>query len=175
MRHMVKLYTRRQWGARPPARAMTPQGSPREAFIHYSDSPDAERLDTLSEQKAAVRAIQDFHIDGRGWSDIAYHYLVCQPRGRLRRARAFQGRDHLRVPAAQEGHNTGTLAICVIAGPGDPISRNTRYAIEQLLRRHPSVRTVGGHRDVTSTDCPGDLLYAQIPAIARAAGVRVYK
>ena len=170
----LKIYSRERWGARPPARSMTPQGAPTEAFIHYSDTPNAEAINRFSEQAAAARAIQDFHIDGRGWSDIAYHYLVFQPRNPLRRARVFEGRAWNRVLAAQEGHNTGTLAICVVAGPGDKLRRNTRYAIEELLRKHKAVQTVGGHRDVTSTDCPGDEIYSWIGTIARASGKRRY-
>jgi len=173
----MKIYTRAEWGARPPQAAMSKQTSPTEAFIHYSDeaSGTAPKIDRLTEQKEKARAIQNFHMDGRGWSDIAYHYLVFQPYGSLRRARVFQGRRVENVPAAQAGHNTGTIAICVVAAPGEPLRRNTRYAIEQLLKRHPSVKVVGGHRDVVSTDCPGNVIYAQIPTIARAAGKKVYR
>ena len=170
----MRIYKRAEWRARP-ARPMTPQQAPREAFIHYTDDVQVSRWDTLAKQKDKMRQIQSFHMDGRGWSDIAYHYVVFQPYGSLRRARVFQGRVSGYVPAAQEGHNTGTIAICVVAGPGVKIKRNTRYAIEQVIRRHPSLRTVGGHRDVVATSCPGDDLYAQIPTIARAARVRVYK
>ena len=171
----VKIYSRAEWGAQPPAKSMTRQDRPSEAFIHYSDSPNASRLNSFQEQAAAVRAIQSFHINGRGWSDVAYHYIVAQPYLPLLRARVFRGRNTMYVPAAKEGHNTGTIAICVLAGPGDKLKRNTRYAIEELLRAHSTVKTVGGHRDATSTDCPGDEIYAAIPTIARAAGKRVYR
>ena len=30
---------------------------------------------TLDEGKAAVKSIQEFHQDGRGWSDIGYHFF----------------------------------------------------------------------------------------------------
>lgn len=169
----LKVFSRSRWRARA-AESLADQGAPREAFIHYSDDVGENRIDTFDEQAAKARAIQDFHMDGRGWSDIAYHFLVFQPFGKLRRARIFQGRRVTAVPAAQAGHNTGTLAICVVAGPGRKLRRNTRYQIEQILRAHPSVRVVGGHRDVVATDCPGDEIYGQIPRIARAAGKKVY-
>ncbi|HMJ97613.1 MAG TPA: hypothetical protein VK486_17325, partial [Thermoleophilaceae bacterium] len=86
----------------------------------------------------------------------------------------LQGRSHRKVPAAQLNHNRGTLAICVVAGPLDTITSRTRYVIERVLMLHPSVRTLGGHRDVVATSCPGEHLYHAIPRIARAAGVGVY-
>lgn len=171
----MRIYSRSEWGAAPPQSAMSVQSAPTEAFIHYSDDVGVGSIDTFAEQAQKARNIQDFHLHGRGWSDIAYHYLVFQPYGKLRRARVFAARGDRFVPAAQAGHNTGTLAICVVAGPGTQLKRNTRYQIEQLLRRYPSVETVGGHRDVVSTDCPGDVIYSWIPRIARASGKKVYK
>lgn len=170
----MKIYTRAMWGARLPSAVMAKQSPPVEAFIHYTDGSGASALKSLAAQEAALRGIQNYHMDSNGWSDIGYHYMVFQPYGHLSRARVFQCRRDIYVPAAQAHHNTRTLAICVHANGSDEIKRNTRYAIEQILRRYPSVKVVGGHRDVVSTDCPGDKLYAQIPTIARAAGKKVY-
>lgn len=171
----LKVFPRERWHARDP-RPMAPQAAPSEAFIHHSDDIGASRWDTFAEQCEHTRDIQNFHMDGRGWSDIAYAYLVYQPFGKLTRARVFEGRDWHKVPAAQLGHNTGTLPICVIGNfERDGVKRNTRFVIEQILRAHPSVKVVGGHRDVVSTSCPGEHLYAEIPRIAKAAGVRTYR
>lgn len=170
----LRIYSRERWHARDP-RPMAPQEDPAEAFIHHSDDIGASRWDTFPEQCEHMRGLQNFHMDTRGWSDIAYAYIVFQPFGKLARARVFEGRDWHNVPAAQLGHNTGTLPICVVGNfEVDGVKRNTRFVIEELLRAHPSVRVLGGHRDVVGTTCPGDHLYAQVPAIARAAGVKVY-
>lgn len=169
-----RIIPRSEWGAASPARRTTEQAPPREAFLHYSDSSDAARIDTRAEAFAAARGIQRFHIQGRGWSDVAYHYLVVQLQGRGETV-ALAGRSPRTVPAAQLGHNTGTLAICVYAGPLDTITPRTRFVVEQLIRKNPTVRTLGGHRDVTATSCPGDVLYALLPRIAAAAGVNVYQ
>lgn len=171
----LKIYPRSRWHARAP-RAMAGQGPPAEAFIHHTDDIGASRWDTFDEQAEHMRGLQNFHMDTRGWSDIAYAYVVFQPYGKLTRARVFEGRDYHKVPAAQLGHNTGTLPICVVGNfDRDGVKRNTRYVIEQLLRKHRSVRVLGGHRDVVQTSCPGEHLYVQIPTIARAAGVEVYR
>ena len=154
---------------------MAIQTNPGEAFIHYSDSSDAYHVNSFRKQAAAIRSFQDYHMDTHGWSDIGYHYVVCQPAFPLMRARVFACRNTTYVPAAQLNHNTGTVAICVLAGPKNRLYRNTRYVLEELLKLHRSVKVVGGHRDVVSTDCPGDNIYAEIPRIARIAGKKTYK
>lgn len=171
----LKVYSRERWNARAP-KLMTSQAAPTEAFIHHSDDIGASRWDTFAEQAEHMRGLQNFHMDTRGWSDIAYAYVVFQPYGKLTRARVFEGRDWHKVPAAQLGHNTGTLPICVVGDfERDGVKRNTRYVVEQILRVHPSVKMLGGHRDVTPTTCPGAHLYAAVPVIAGAAGVRTYR
>jgi N-acetylmuramoyl-L-alanine amidase len=178
----ITLFSRADWGARAP-RAMADQGNPREAFLHHSDDdPDAtRRIDSLEEQKAKMRQIQNYHMDTKGWSDIAYHYIVQQAYGNIPNARIFAGRDIDKVPAAQEGHNTGTLAICVVGDfsqGGNDLKSNTRYAIEVLLNRDSrsflSLRVLGGHRDVVATSCPGINIYRDIPTIADAVNLAVY-
>lgn len=67
-------------------------------FLHCSASDRPEHDD--------VEVIRQWHIKERGWDDIGYHFFitkggVVQP-----------GRDLEKVPAAQQGHNVGTIAIC---------------------------------------------------------------
>lgn len=171
---MQRLYWREDWNARAP-RAITRQAAPTEAFLHYSDDPQPELFDHLDEQKAHMRQLQNFHMDVRQWSDIAYHWIVFQPYGGVPGARAFRGRRPNWVPAAQLLHNTGTLAICIVGGPGDALKDDTEDLIVQLLGRYRNLRTLGGHRDVTPTSCPGDDIYRRIPALAKRAGLRVYR
>lgn len=174
-----RLYTRREWGARD-SRPMDDQDPDRcrEAFLHHTTDGAAERVDTLAEQKAAMRGIQNFHMDVRRWSDGGYHFVVFQPQGRQKRGRAFQLRPVTAVPAAQAGHNTGTIAIAVYGNfQGDdvfkPATKDTIVALlERMNRRHPSLAVLGGHRDVVATTCPGQTLYDAIPSLARRANLR---
>lgn len=172
----IVMYERRDWQARQ-WRDFTTQAAPTQGFIHHSTDRLAEHADTLAEQKAVARAIQRYHMDTNGWSDGGYHALVFQPYGTRKYARIFEMRPISHLPAAQLGHNPRTFAVCVVGNfdHDDAVKDNTRYAIEQLLRTVPTLRTLGGHRDVYPTECPGDTLYAQIPTIARAAGLRVYR
>lgn len=171
------FYSRSDWRAAAPTQLMAQQASPVEVFIHHTDSGDAGIVDTLAEQKDRVRGIQNYHQHGKGWSDIAYHAIIFQPQGSLRLARVFFGRSPDQVPAAQLNHNTGTLAIAVYGNfQEDTVHRNTRYAIEQTIKRlAPKARTLGGHRDVVSTSCPGGHLYQSLDLIAAAANLERYR
>jgi hypothetical protein len=125
----VKIVSRRQWGARKPKdRTYQDPRSVREVFLHYSESPSAS---TFEAQRKAMQGLQDFHMDGRGWSDIAYNYLVFNGP----RPRAFYGRGARVVPAAQANHNTNTIAVCVVT-----------CAARSSNATHPSSRTARSHR-----------------------------
>lgn len=174
----VRLWTRNEWDARDP-RPMSPNGTVREVFIHHTTDPRAEGIDKLAEQQAAMRGIQGFHMDTRGYSDISYAFVVFQPYGGLENARVFQGREVKFSPAAQLNHNTGTVPICVFGNfdRDDGVKPETITAIVRTIKwveRHHNgtLVTVGGHRDVTGTECPGDTLYAKVPEIARKSGLR---
>lgn len=160
--------SRHSWGARQP-RPMDKQTLARELFLHHSDDTDAASLVTLSDIKAKARQIQGFHMVTRGWSDIAYHYLVFQPYGPMKQPVVCRGRNPFNVPAAQLNHNTNTIAVCVVGNfDHDEVKPGTLQAIREIIRRHPNVRKIGGHRDVVSTDCPGKHLYSEIPALANS-------
>jgi hypothetical protein len=166
-------YRRHEWTDTAPGGSTG--NHPVEAFIHYDSTPDAERVVNLAMQKNAMRNILRSHVSGNGWADIGYHYVIFQPWGNLSIARVFDARPVDRIPAAQLNHNTNTLAIQVYAGPGDKLKPLTQRAILALLKRYPGVRTLGGHRDVVATACPGDVIYNHIPALARKASLRVFR
>ncbi len=67
-------------------------------FLHCSDSdrPEHDNLATL----------RRWHLD-RGFSELGYSYVVTKD-GIL-----HQGRNLETVPAAQKGHNTGSIAVCL--------------------------------------------------------------
>jgi hypothetical protein len=166
------IHKRDEWGARPikdnhemqdPARIL-------EVFIHHSAS-FGRPIDTVGEQRSAMRAMQRFHQDDRGWADIAYHYVVFQPYGTMRRARIYEGRPLSVVPAAQLGHNVGTCAICIVQADPERLKLNTRWRVGRLARRIESPRRLRGHYEVSPTECPGAVIRAQLGTIARIAGL----
>lgn len=157
------------WGQRKPnCHTPNPIGSTSVLFIHYSAS-DGEGIDKKGEPIAAMHNIQNFHMDTRGWCDIAYSYVVVQSRGIFKRPLIFKGRGFDSVPASQEGHNTGNVSVCVVADSNDRIKRSTTRALAWIVRRCPATNVMG-HRDVNSTDCPGDRLYSKVPMLHTLAG-----
>jgi len=67
-------------------------------FIHCSASDNPAHDD--------IDVIKEWHL-ARHWSDVGYHYFITKD-GTLE-----IGRDIEQTPAAQKGHNKGTIAICV--------------------------------------------------------------
>lgn len=161
-----KLIT--HWGQRPPnCETPNPIGSGSTLFVHYSAS-DGSGIDKKGEPIVTMHNLQNFHMDGRGWCDIAYSYVVIQPRGIFKRPLIFKGRGFDAVPASQEGFNTGNVSVCVVADSNDRIKRGTTRALAYIVRRCPAT-TVKGHRDVNSTDCPGDKLYSKVGVLNQLA------
>jgi hypothetical protein len=157
------------YGQREP-KCVTPNtvGADSTLFIHFSAS-DGSGIDKAGEPKQAVRNIQAFHMGPeRGWCDIGYSYVLVQQRGIFKRPLLFKGRGFHAVPASQEDFNTGNVSVCVIADSNDRIKRSTTRALAYVARRCPA-RTVKGHRDVNSTDCPGDHLYSKVPTLNQVA------
>jgi len=158
----VRIISRRQWGAaKPKDRTYQDARSVRELFLHYSESPSASALEA---QKRIMRDLQAFHMGPeRGWSDIAYNYLVFNGT----RPRVFYGRGARVVPAAQLNHNTGTVAVCVVMRADEKLTWQTKLQLRRFiwhLRRKVICRNVPvrPHSAVTETSCPGDQLRAFI-------------
>lgn len=138
--------TREEWGARPPR--FVPSGiNTQSATNHWEGTTLGEFPHESCPTK--VQVIQDFHMDSRGWSDIAYNFLVC-PHGYV-----FVGRDH-GVRSAANGTNEGnnnSEAVCYIGGPGDIFTVAGRSALHEINLE------IGGqtfpHQHWFNTACPG--------------------
>jgi hypothetical protein len=178
----ISLYEREDWKARS-WRDFTSQGwDASEVFIHHT-ADEAAGTDSIDDQKARMRGYQNFHMDVRGWDDIAYHYIVFPPfetnAGTEIPARIFAGRPRNHVPAAQENHNRGTLAIAVVRGGDRVMYQNQRYAVGVLINwlkdKGAPLQTLGGHRDASSTECPGDGIYnTDLPILRRSTNLDKY-
>ena len=159
-----------EWGSRLeyPDGHMLPW-APDKWVIHYGGGPnEAGDPDLLTGQLAAEAAVlrswQRFHIDDRGWQDIAYNYAIGQSSKlyRLRgenRAGATRG-DHDRdgIPENHEAR-----AVVFILGGSQQPTESALDTFRSLWAADPM--PVIGHRDVflegtggTSTQCPGNWL-----------------
>lgn len=148
----MEIISRAKWGARAPRSRSTVSWSQRREFIvHYSEGPTSQ----------TVRQIQDFHMDGRGWSDVGYNFLV-DVKGRI-----YEGRGWLVVGAHAPDHNSSGIGVCMIGRDGDatPAAKKAiRWLYDEACRRKGGKLKMLGHRDVYATSCPGNELYAWVRA-----------
>lgn len=122
---------------------------------------------------SALRGWQNYHMDDRGWSDIAYQIAIDQ----VGRAWTLRG---LNIRSGANGDadvNRRFGAFLLILAPGEQPSpamiATTKGVITDFRKRFPKARLKPyGHRDVRprnslgqqTTDCPGDNAEAAINA-----------
>jgi hypothetical protein len=156
--------TRAEWSARQPAsRTFLVKVQQRGTAIHYSGS-DADEQSQHNNCAARVRSIQRFHMDGRGWADIAYSFLVCK------HGYIFTGRG-VGVRTAANGTDAGNTAFHAVCFLGDDsagrddITDAGRRALRQAVEscnRWAGKQEVRPHSFFKPTGCPGDQLRAWI-------------
>ena len=129
-----------------------------EIILHCADTrPDWMAGHPLVEKVAEIRR---WHVQQRGWRDIGYHWVID------RDGAVSPGRRETEIGAHVEGHNRGTLGICLLGGYGasteDPFAKNFTAAQAAAAKRligeikwRTAIRKVSGHNDYASKACPG--------------------
>jgi len=156
--------TRAGWDARdpvsPPARIATPAPL---LVLHHAAAGGFG--------PSAVRGHQNYHIDVRGWNDIAYTALVDD-------VNVYEGRGWGIRTAATGPVNDRSQAVCALGnwstktppdGMLDQLASAAVLAFQAGAVDAPEYD--GGHRDYMDRDCPGDKLYAKIGEINRRAAL----
>lgn len=109
---------------------------------------------------------RDFHVKGHGWADVGYAYMVC-PHDYILAGREFghvQAAE-LPTPGKLQNGNTRYVAVTFATGPHEHPNALQLQAWSRLrahLRSRGMSTLVLGHRDFTSTDCPGDIIYRMV-------------
>jgi hypothetical protein len=176
----VGINTRASWGARAPRAGADYAATIRLAVVHHSDSSNSY---TQADVPGILRSIQAFHMDGRGWNDIAYNFVVDKF-GTVWEGRGG-GIDRPVIGAHAQGFNTSTVGVMVIgdytqAQPSAAAVESVSKVIGWKLALHdvdPNSRVaftsggsnkypagtvvnlprVVGHQDVVATSCPGSI------------------
>lgn len=154
----MKLVNRKSWGS------VSVSGIPTNITpefggiaIHYVGG--SGKIQSMPHSKCAniVRRIQHDHIHGNGWVDIAYNFLVC-PHGYV-----FEGRG-LNKRSAANGNTSGNqyyYAVCGLINEGetptDEMLKAIKEACQYLRTKGHAADKVLGHKNLTSTSCPGPL------------------
>lgn len=160
------------------------------AIVHHTVSTNTY---TPAQSAAIVRGIELYHVQGNGWNDIGYNFLIDRY-GTIYEGRAGGITQNV-IGAHSEGFNTATVGISLIGNfqtatptPAmqaalvkllawrldvahvDPLSTvaytsggNSKFKAGKVV----TLRAISGHRDTYLTECPGNAAYALLPAIAR--------
>jgi flagellar hook assembly protein FlgD len=186
------IVSRASWGADEEIVRAAPHLAPalRLAVVHHTAGTNSY---TRAQAAAVVRGIEVYHVQGNGWNDIGYNFLVD------RFGTIYEGRgggvDQNVIGAHSQGFNTGTVGIALIgnyvaAVPPkaqqdalvrllawrldvahiDPLSTvvytsggNAKFRAGKLV----TLRVISGHRDTGPSECPGNGAYALLPGIAK--------
>ena len=164
--------TRAEWGARPTLCSFRDDVKTRMAVHHTVTA-------AMGDPIALLRGIQNYHMDGRGWCDVGYHFLVTLD-GTVWEARPLEF-----LGAHVLNHNTGNIGVsfvgcydsdhpdCRPLPPGTPPDVMVEAAASVIARLSTiydiplTSDRVMGHRDHVgaSTICPGNDLHGLLGAL----------
>ena len=167
------VISRDEWNANPPKYNYTYHPYFNKLTLHHAAGWQAW---TMEEGKKQVKAIQEFHQDGRGWSDIGYHFLVDLS------GNIYQGRPEIVIGAHVGGANTGNIGVCILGCYHPPetgwpcydtMTKETENALTYLYAWIADTYAIApqvllGHRDYFGTTaCPGDNVWPLLPGMRR--------
>lgn len=181
----LRIRSRVDWGC--PDGEGAPLWTPVYTTVTHAVVHHTAGANSVPNWDAELRNIWYFHTFSNGWGDIGYNYLI-DPDGVIYEGRA--GGEGA-IGAHFSCRNTNTAGIALLGtfstvSPSAAALNSLRALLTEICRRHgidptavvlhvPSqlnVPTILGHRDgnpspltCTRTECPGDVLYAMLPAI----------
>ena len=181
------VVTRAHWGANEALRSGSPDFAPiRRVIVHHTVTSIQE-----PDPAARMRAIYAYHVQGNGWSDIGYNFVVDNS-GLIYEGRSAGGGRHDGedvsgqgvIGAHAAGHNTGSVGVAILGTytadqvtPTDAaLDAVASIAAWKLGPRGVDPFAAGaliGHRDVVATGCPGNGLYRRLPELRQRPRDRI--
>jgi hypothetical protein len=188
-----RILSRAAWQANEQIKRASPSYAKavRLAIVHHTAGSNNY---SRAESAAIVRGIELYHVQGNGWNDIAYNFLVDKY-GQIFEGR-YGGISRNVIGAHAQGFNTGSVGVSLLgtysqaAPPAAAMTALARLLAWRLDVAHLNplstltfvsggnprfpagapvfMRAISGHRDVSFTDCPGNALYRRLASIARS-------
>ena len=186
------IVPRAGWGADEEIVRAKPSIAPaiRLSVVHHTAGTNSY---TRAQAAAIVRGIEVYHVEGNGWNDIGYNFLVD------RFGTVYEGRgggiDKNVIGAHSEGFNTGTVGVALIGNyaKATPPKAQQDALVNLLAWRldvahidplstvvytsggnakfksgtNVTLRAISGHRDTGPSECPGNGTYVLLPGIAK--------
>ncbi|XP_048730122.1 uncharacterized protein LOC125647490 [Ostrea edulis] len=156
----LPILSRDTWGAAIP-KAIEKLALPVNMFfIHHTEMEHCDNTESCS---SSMRIIQRFHMKDRGWSDIAYGFLIGGD------GQVYKGRGWDHVGSNTYRYNYVSLAVAFIGDFNDTMPGSIALSAAQKLLTcgvHRNAIKISyslyGHRDARNTSCPGYTLYNAI-------------
>ncbi|GAA1582913.1 hypothetical protein GCM10009789_40840 [Kribbella sancticallisti] len=156
---MVVYLPRSAWGARAPSSGPGQLVASRVlgTVIHWPGTGTTRPIHTRAAVASALRGWQAYHMDSRGWSDIAYQVAVDQ----AGRAWTLRG---LRTQSGANGNTDlnrkyGAILLVLVTGeqPTSAMKATVRGVVADFRRFYPRGLAIRPHSAVRpdGTDCPG--------------------
>ncbi|XP_006898399.1 PREDICTED: N-acetylmuramoyl-L-alanine amidase [Elephantulus edwardii] len=155
------IHPRCRWDAAPYRGQPTPLKLPLGfLYVHHTYIPTPP---CTSFQRCAgdMRYMQRYHQDTRGWDDIGYSFVVGSD------GYVYEGRGWFHVGAHTRGYNSRGFGVAIVGNytadlPTEAALRTVRDELPRCALRagylHPDYKMLG-HRQLVSTECPGDALF----------------
>ncbi len=186
------IVPRSGWQADEKIKRVKPRYAPtlKLAVVHHTVGTNTY---SPSQAAAIVRGIELYHVQGNGWNDIGYNFLVDRF-GTVYEGRAG-GTDKDVIGAHSLGFNTGSVGVALIGDFSsevpppvmqsalvnllawrldvahvDPLSnvRDVSRGNAKFKAGKPvTFRAISGHRDTGPTECPGNGAYDLLPELSR--------
>lgn len=159
------ILPRSAWGARAPTCRSTT--NPYRMVVHHTASPTNDSM--TPEQR--LRQTQTYHMDTRGYCDIAYNFLMS------RDARVWEGRGDSVLGGHTLNQNGGNMALCIIGTyTTDTLTPQQECAAAGWMAWQSSLHgitlnrtNIKGHREWGSTECPGQRVFDRLDALVSQA------
>lgn len=150
------LIRRAEWGARKPKQVDTSFTTDLGVVVHHT-AKDTRVQSHWPGCYRSMRGHQNYHMDTKGWNDIAYNWMVC-PHGFI-----FEGRGWAAQNGANYPSNDATYSVAVdvnseIQVPDPAVVKAVNLVIATAITDHESAPIVQGHDDANGdrqTTCPG--------------------
>ncbi|XP_072180849.1 peptidoglycan-recognition protein SC2-like [Diadema setosum] len=155
------IVSRSLWGARPP-KARQDMATPVPFVVLHHTLTYA--CFTLQDCSKLMRSIQNFHMDDRGWNDIAYSFLVGED------GRVYEGRGWDTVGAHAPWYNFRSIGISIMGNFTAKLpNKKAISAVQSLIscaidkNKLNANYTLYGHRQATpDRTCPGEALFKEM-------------
>ncbi|MCU4748679.1 MULTISPECIES: peptidoglycan recognition protein [unclassified Streptomyces] len=188
------ITTRAGWGADESLResAFAYTDMVKTVFVHHTAGGNNY---SCAQAPALIRGIYRYHVQSQGWRDVGYNFFVDKC-GTIYEGRAG-GVDRAVQGAHTAGFNHNSMGVALLGSHGSSApTKEALNAVSQLSawklglsginpkssRNRTSMggglyakgvtvkmANISGHRDGFATECPGEQLYAQLPAIRSTA------